>query len=189
MVFQIDFVYYTILADRNQQGARVKIQMPHFLRLQSAHSIWQFSATVRPPFDQGFMWSACMSSIANLRPHFGQTPFCRSYAVLAAAKEPRRLVEYSAFPNENLMRKILVSRPMSRLAMERQPYRRGDHLACMKKERTVSFMHSREALPQAQGEYMKRQCAQLGAPSLTCRSPFETVVVFRENDLLALMLN
>ena len=53
----------------------------------------------------------------------------------------------------------------------------------------VSFMHSVEALPQAQGEYMKRQCAQPGAPSLTCRSPFEIVVVFRLNDLLALMLN
>ena len=44
------------------------------------------------------------------------------------------------------MRKILVSRPMSRLAMERQPYRRGDRLAYIKKERTVSFMHSVEAL-------------------------------------------
>ena len=38
---------------------------------------------------------------------------------------------------------------MLRLAMERQPYRRGDRLACMKRERTVSFMHSLEALLQA----------------------------------------
>ena len=52
-------------------------------------------------------------------------------------------------PRENHLRKILVSRPMSRLAMERQPYRRGDHLTCIKRERTVFSMHSREALQQA----------------------------------------
>ena len=58
-----------------------------------------------------------------------------------------------------------------------------------KKERIISFMHSSEALPQANFEYTKRQCAQRGASSLTCRSKFEIVVVFRKNDLLALMLN
>ena len=35
---------------------------------------------------------------------------------------------------------------------------------------------------------MKRQCAHLGAPSLTCRSILKYVVVFRMNDLSALML-
>ena len=50
-------------------------------------------------------------------------------------------------------------------------------------------MHSWEALPQAYSENMKKQYAQTGAPSLTCRSEFEIVVVFPKNDLLALMLN
>ena len=50
-------------------------------------------------------------------------------------------------------------------------------------------MHSLGALVQAYREYMKRQCAQTGASSLTCRSVFEIVVVFLVNDLLALMLN
>ncbi len=35
---------------------------------------------------------------------------------------------------------------------------------------------------------MKRQCARTDAPSLTCRSDFRKVAVFRVNDLSALML-
>ena len=58
-----------------------------------------------------------------------------------------------------------------------------------KKRAHFLFAHSPEALPQAQHEYMKRKCAHKDAPSLTCRSCFEIVVVFLENDLLALMLN
>ena len=50
------------------------------------------------------------------------------------------------------------------------PPNRGDRLACIKRERTVSFMHSREARPKARTECMKKQCAQWGASSLTCRS-------------------
>lgn len=50
-------------------------------------------------------------------------------------------------------------------------------------------MHSYEALPQANQEYMKRQCAQRGASSLACRSLLEIVVVFLTNDVLALTLN
>ena len=58
-----------------------------------------------------------------------------------------------------------------------------------KKKSALSSMHSSEALPQANSEYMKRQCAQRGAPSLTCRSLLGIVVVFLTNGLLALMLN
>ena len=89
----------------------------------------------------------------------------------------------------DFMHKIPWLRPMSRLAMERQPYRRGDRLTCIKRERTVFSMHSYEARPKALHEYMKRQCAQLGASSLACRSCMKCLVVFRRNDLLALMLN
>ena len=58
-----------------------------------------------------------------------------------------------------------------------------------KKRAHVPFMHSLEARPKALHEYMKRQCAQLGASSLACRSCMKCLVVFRRNDLLALMLN
>ena len=55
--------------------------------LQSAQSIWQFSAIVLPPLLQGVMWSACIFSISKCFLHFGQMPFCRSYAVLAIFEE------------------------------------------------------------------------------------------------------
>ena len=38
-------------------------QLSLFLLLHSMQSIWQFSATVFPPFAQGVMWSASISSI------------------------------------------------------------------------------------------------------------------------------
>ena len=69
------------------------------------------------------------------------------------------------------------------------PPNRGDRLACMKKERTVPFMHSAEARPKAHPECMKRQCAHAGASSLACRSGLKCLDVFLLNDLLALMLN
>ena len=50
-------------------------------------------------------------------------------------------------------------------------------------------MHSSEALPQAHQKYTKRQYAQPGASSHTCRFLVEIVVVFLTNDLLALTLN
>ena len=71
--------------------------------------------------------------------------------------------EPSASSRENHLRKIPVSRSMSRLAMERQPYRRGDRLACMKKERIFLSMHSPEALPQAQSEYTEKENAPIRA--------------------------
>ena len=42
--------------------------------LQSRQSIWQFSATVRPPSRHGVMWSASISSNSKCRPQMGQKP-------------------------------------------------------------------------------------------------------------------
>ena len=57
--------------------ATITVHTSLLRRLQSAHSIWQFSATVLPPFAQGVMWSACISSMAKCFPHFGHLPPCR----------------------------------------------------------------------------------------------------------------
>ena len=43
----------------------VAFYVPLLRLLQSAQSIWQFSATVLPPFAHGVMWSACISSMAK----------------------------------------------------------------------------------------------------------------------------
>ena len=44
-------------------------------RLQSAQSIWQFSAVILPPLAHGVMWSACICSIENfLRKSIGESP-------------------------------------------------------------------------------------------------------------------
>lgn len=68
--------------NRKRHGDRREYDTTHqalpFRRLQSAQSIWQFSAVVLPPFDHGVMWSACICSIANVLPHLAHTPFCRS---------------------------------------------------------------------------------------------------------------
>ena len=48
--------------------ATITVHTSLLRRLQSAHSIWQFSATVLPPFAQVVMWSACISSMASARP-------------------------------------------------------------------------------------------------------------------------
>ena len=45
-----------------------------FRLLHSLHSIWQFSATVRPPSTHGVIWSASISSISKCFPHSGQIP-------------------------------------------------------------------------------------------------------------------
>ena len=65
---------------------------------------------------------------------------------------------------------------------------RGDHLTCMKKERT-SPMHSVEARPKACRNTVKDNAPISGASPLTYRSYSEKLDVFRLNDLLALMLN
>ena len=72
--------------------------------------------------------------------------------------------------------------------LKRTHFAAEDRLRCTKK----SALPLR-ALPRSpstgKSEYMKRKCAHMGAPPLTCRSDFEMVLVFRGNDLLALMLN
>src|SRR5690606_22367552 len=44
---------------------REPIHRAPFSRLHGRQSIWQFSADVLPPFDQGVMWSAPISSIGK----------------------------------------------------------------------------------------------------------------------------
>jgi len=64
----------------------------------------------------------------------------------------------STSPRENSMRKNLVPA----LPTSRRPFRVHEKSAFLP-------MHSVEALPQAYCGYTERQCAQLGASSLTCR--------------------
>ena len=62
----------------------------------------------------------------------------------------------------------------------------------MHEKRALFFStHSPEALAQAKYEYTKKKCAHMGAPQLSCRPYFyqKIVLVFLENDLIALMLN
>jgi hypothetical protein len=45
----------------------ISCMLTYFADLSLLHfrqSIWQLSSTVRPPFDQGMIWSPCMSSNA-----------------------------------------------------------------------------------------------------------------------------
>lgn len=49
-------------------------QRPPFRRLQSRQSIWQLSATVRPPSCHGVIWSPSMPDRSKCRPHEGQMP-------------------------------------------------------------------------------------------------------------------
>ena len=65
---------------------------------------------------------------------------------------------------------------------------RGDHLACIKRERSFPFSALIRSPATGIVKYMKRKCAHTGAPPLTCRLTFEIVAVFRMNDLSALML-
>ena len=46
------------------------------VKLQVEQSIWQLSGVVCPPFDQGLMWSAFISSMLNFLPHILHTPPC-----------------------------------------------------------------------------------------------------------------
>ena len=66
--------------------------------LSSSQSIWQLSAVVLPPLLQGVIWSACMLPISKCFPHFGQMPFCLSYAARAILGENARIFKCFSSP-------------------------------------------------------------------------------------------
>ena len=55
---------------------RQKLYFAPLVKLQVEQSIWQLSGVVCPPFDQGLMWSAFISSMLNFLPHILHTPPC-----------------------------------------------------------------------------------------------------------------
>lgn len=84
--YRMSAFYYTGL--RLPSSLNIKVEVfyrPHPMRarspyfalfrlLQSRQSIWQFSATVRPPSTHGVIWSASICSISKCLPHSGQIP-------------------------------------------------------------------------------------------------------------------
>ena len=56
-------------------SSMISVYFPPFLALASFEIIWRLESVVVPPFHQGMIWSACISSIGRDSPVIGQIPF------------------------------------------------------------------------------------------------------------------
>ncbi len=79
------------VSGRCHSKAKIASYFAPLERLQSRQSIWQLSGMVCPPFDHGFMWSACISSSSKCqtpaRQHRVRQHYCQ-IQVQATSDEP-----------------------------------------------------------------------------------------------------
>lgn len=74
---QLKIMYYAFDVVANINIPIYEI-LPPFLAFAVLLIIWRLSSVVVPPFHQGMIWSACISSIGSSSPVIGHTPFCLS---------------------------------------------------------------------------------------------------------------